>query len=169
MNSDCEQRKKVISQAENKGIAVPENYLTDSIRMPEPFQLKETDLGGMTARFLHVPGHTPGSLVVYVPEYRLLLSGDDWNPCTWLWFPSSVSIREWKTNMEKLVMTLPFTGVLCSHQFELQPREKMERFMNAISDESIEAAVPDQLGGEIDTRHIIVPEDMIIEFDYRKE
>lgn len=164
-----EQREKVMGQAREKGITIPDDYLTRDIPVPEAFVPEETDLGDLTARFIHVPGHTPGSLVIFVPEYGLLLSGDDWNPCTWLWFPSSVSIREWKKNMDELVMTLPFTCVLCSHQYDLQPREKIDRFMSAINDESIETAEADCLGGGIiDTRHIMIPDDMIIEFDYRK-
>ena len=35
------------------------------------------DLGGLTAQIIEAPGHTPGSAVVYVPERKLLLSGDD--------------------------------------------------------------------------------------------
>ena len=169
LRTGTEQREKVMAQAADKGIAVPDDYLSCSIPFPEAFTPGEYDLGEMTVRFIHVPGHTPGSIVGYIPKYELMLSGDDWNPCTWLWFPSSVSIREWKKNMDELVMTLPFTCVLCSHQYDLQPREKIDRFMSAINDESIETAEADRLGGGIiDTRHIMIPDDMIIEFDYRK-
>lgn len=162
------QREKVMTQAREKGIGIPSDYLTYPISVPDPFTPGETELGGLTVRFIHVPGHTPGSLVAYIPEYGLLLSGDNWNPCTWLWFPSSVSIREWKRNMEEQVMTLPFTGVLCSHQYDLQSVEKIREFMNAVNENAIETAEPDPLGGEIDTRHINIPDGMIIEFDYQK-
>lgn len=169
LRTGTEQREKVMAQASDKGITIPEDYLSCKIPLPETFMPGEYDLGGLTVRFIHVPGHTPGSIVAYIKQYELLLSGDDWNPCTWLWFPSSVSIREWKKNMDELVMTLPFTCVLCSHQYDLQPREKIDRFMSAINDESIETAEADRLGGGIiDTRHIMIPDDMIIEFDYRK-
>lgn len=169
LRTGTEQREKVMAQASDKGITIPEDYLSCKIPLPETFMPGEYDLGGLTVRFIHVPGHTPGSIVAYIKQYELLLSGDDWNPCTWLWFPSSVSIRTWKLNMDEMVMTLPFTGVLCSHQFDLQPREKIDRFMDAITEENIQNAVPDELGGVIDTRHIVIPEGMIIEFDYQKQ
>ena len=35
------------------------------------------DLGGVTARVIHCPGHTPGSVAVYLPRQELLLSGDE--------------------------------------------------------------------------------------------
>ncbi|MCQ2458467.1 MAG: MBL fold metallo-hydrolase [Clostridia bacterium] len=169
LRTGTEQRERVIAQAREKGIVIPDDYLTRSIPMPDASVPEEKDLGGLTARFIHVPGHTPGSLVVFVPEYSLLLSGDDWNPCTWIWFPISSGIREWKRNMEERVIPLPFTCVLCPHKYDLQPREKFDRFMNAINDGSIETAEKDMLGGgEIDTRHILIPDDMIIVFDYRK-
>lgn len=33
-------------------------------------------LSGLTATVLHTPGHTPGSLCIYVPDQHLLLAGD---------------------------------------------------------------------------------------------
>ena len=41
--------------------------------------------------------------------------------------------------------------------------------MDTITEENIQNAVPDELGGVIDTRHIVIPEGMIIEFDYQKQ
>ena len=36
----------------------------------------ELTLGTSTIRFLHTPGHTPGSASLYIPDATLLLSGD---------------------------------------------------------------------------------------------
>lgn len=36
----------------------------------------ELTLGSSTVRFIHTPGHTPGSSSLYIPDASLLLSGD---------------------------------------------------------------------------------------------
>ena len=35
------------------------------------------DLGGLTLQFIHSPGHTLGSLCVYIPERKVLFAGDN--------------------------------------------------------------------------------------------
>lgn len=160
------QREKVAEQAEGKHIPVDSSFYTETVSLPNALEEGTLDLGGLHAGIIHVPGHTPGSFVVWIPEHRLLLSGDNWNPCTWLWFPSSVGVFEWKQNMEA-VMQLPFEHILCSHQYEPQPREKMEQFMQEIHTESIERAERIPLGGSIDTRQIQIA-DMVFVFDYNK-
>ena len=37
---------------------------------------EQIDLGGITLETIHTPGHTPGHLAFFIPEYRLLFSGD---------------------------------------------------------------------------------------------
>lgn len=37
---------------------------------------QELAVGGLRLRFLHVPGHCPDHLVVYEPEWQILLTGD---------------------------------------------------------------------------------------------
>lgn len=34
------------------------------------------DLGGISARIVHIPGHTPGSVALFCPEYGWLFTGD---------------------------------------------------------------------------------------------
>ena len=34
------------------------------------------DLGGITLQIIHTPGHTPGHMAFYIPEHKLLFSGD---------------------------------------------------------------------------------------------
>ena len=34
------------------------------------------DLGGITLETIHTPGHTPGHLAFFIPEHKLLFSGD---------------------------------------------------------------------------------------------
>ena len=80
------QRSRVQEQAQAKGLKPPDDFLTSPIPLPQELEPCSMDLGGITAQIIACPGHTPGSAVVYVPERRLLLTGDNWNPCTWLFF-----------------------------------------------------------------------------------
>ena len=160
------QRAVIADRARQAGIPVPSDYLTRS--MPEPealtfpdrclgFESRRVDLGGLTAELIHVPGHTPGSVVVWIPERELLLTGDDWNPCTWLWFPSSLGVRSWRANMEQ-VLQLPFTRVLCSHQPAIRERKEIEGWFSWLTEETVNRAPAVNMGSEIRTRKASLPE-----------
>lgn len=90
------------------------------------------DLGGLTAQILHCPGHTRGSLCVYVKERSLLLPGDDMNPTTWIFFPECEGLGVLKSSLEKL-QKLPFEQVLCPHFDRLLPRSEFDAFVAGIN------------------------------------
>lgn len=161
------QRKQVAKQAENKGLAVPCGFITRPIPPPQSARPETLDLGGVTAQIIPCPGHTPGSCVVYIPEYRLLLSGDDWNPCTWLFFPEALGAAEYIRNVNAL-LALPFEHVLCSHREALYPRSMMEAFLSGLTDEALLNAVPVQLRPPIDTREAHPAPGQQFVFDYQK-
>ena len=155
LRSGYEQRKKIADRAVQSGIAVPGDYLTRS--MPEPrqtifdertagFESTRFDLGGISAVIIHVPGHTPGSLMVWIPERKILLSGDNWNPCTWLWFPSSLGAAKWKKHMQR-ILSLPFDTVLCSHQPAGWKRQCLEEYLNWLTNDVLKNAYPYNTGG----------------------
>ncbi|MDO5436228.1 MAG: MBL fold metallo-hydrolase [Clostridia bacterium] len=160
-------RAVLAEQAAVKGLSVPEDWMTRAVKEPEPLHEQTIALGGMSVRVMHVPGHTPGSFVAYIPEHRLLLSGDDWNPCTWIWFPSAEGIGTWRANMKQLY-SLPFTHVLCSHQPDLRTREELVSFVDSITDEAIAKAEPVDMGSPIDTRVIRFSDERLIVFDHAK-
>lgn len=137
--------------------------------MPAPLQARKIDLGGMTAEIIPCPGHTPGSCVVHVPERSLLLSGDDWNPCTWLFFPAALNVWDYRDHVRGL-LKLPFEHVLCSHQPALYPRETMSAFLAGLTDDAILAAHPVCIAPyeDIDTRQADLPQDQILVFDWAK-
>ena len=163
----AEFRNRVASQAQSKSIALPEGFLTAPIPMPLPLEEGDMDLGGLTARIMLVPGHTPGSAAVYVPEHKLLLTGDDWNPCTWLFFPAALGIREYRDNLRKLLQ-LPFEHVLCSHNRDLHDRTMIDAFSASLTDEAICAAYPFDTGYPQDTRRVDLPYDQLLVFDWNK-
>ena len=118
---------------------------------------------------IHCPGHTPGSCVVYIPQCKLLLTGDDWNPCTWLFFEAALPVLEYREGIRR-VQTLDFNHVLCSHQLELFPREKFDGFVNNLTDAVLDAARPVTIGNykHINTYQANVTEGQILVFDYDK-
>lgn len=163
-----EQRTRLLETARAKGWSVPDSVLRP---MPTPLTLTEgpIDLGGLTAQVIRCPGHTPGSAVIWVPERKLLLTGDDWNPCTWLFFPAALPVRDYLRNMRAL-MDLPFEHLLCSHQPTLYPRGMLETFLDSLTDGAIRSAQPVNITPyeAIDTRQALLPEGQLLVFDYAK-
>ena len=54
------------------------------------------DLGNLHVVSIDLPGHTPGSVVLYIPEYRIVLFGDAINSAGFLQLPESSSIPEYR-------------------------------------------------------------------------
>lgn len=164
-----ETRRRVLGQAKAKGLDVPEDFLTAEIPMPLPLSEQTVDLGGMKVQVIHCPGHTPGSAVVYVPDRALLLTADDWNPCTWLFFPAALGAHEYLANVRKL-QKLPYTHVLCSHQPVLFERGMMDAFLDGMTDDVLRAAVPVDITPyeATDTRQANLPHNQIFVFDWAK-
>lgn len=177
------QRKKVMKQAEERGVKVPGDFMNVTIPLPEAirfrtrsgdFESLEEELGGMSVKVIHVPGHTPGSIVMYAEKYGLLLTGDDWNPCTWMWFPTSMEANGWRENMQKLIRMLEadeygIRKVLCSHQPMAREGKELKDFLAYMTDERIREAPPVDMGAPIDTHQIVKePEGWVLVFDRAK-
>ena len=163
-------RRVVLGQALSKGLPVTEDdFLAGECRMPKAMRAGACDLGGVTAEIIPCPGHTPGSCVVHIPQHKLLLTGDDWNPCTWLFFEAALGVREYRENVRQL-LRLDFTHVLCSHQLECFPRSKFEAFLAGLTDETLDASNPVAIGNyeHIQTHQADVAEGQILVFDWKK-
>ena len=167
-----EQRKRVLEGALKSGIESidKDRFLTCPMPAPVFTQAGEIDLGGVSARIISVPGHTPGSVMVYIAKYRLLLTGDNWNPCTWLFFPEALPIRQYRSNMVSLLNDVPFMYVLCPHQTELYSRKTIDCFIEGLTDEAIQNALPCDTGNEkgIETSEIHLPQNQVLVFDVQK-
>ena len=163
------QRRRVLTFP-RRGIEVDEAAYLE--RPMPPLGLcegEELDLGGMMARVIPCPGHTPGSVVVHVPERGLLLTGDDWNQCTWLFFAEALPIRRYRENLRAL-LALPFEWALCPHRTELFARKTLEAFVQGLTDGAIAAAEPSDTGNAygVSTRCIRLDGDQMIVFDADK-
>ena len=168
------QRRAVLASAAAKGIPVQETEYVDA-EMPAPLPLipGEIDLGGMHAVVMHYPGHTPGSCTVYVPERSLMLTGDDWNPCTWVFFAESLPVGAYRRTLRG-ILEVPFENVLCPHRFELLDRAMIKDFADALTDAALRDAVPVDTGASrgIRTHEARLPHDQVLVFDadkYEKE
>ena len=178
------QRQSVQRQAADKGLTVPDDFLTAPIPLPQPIQYINNagefdcsvfDLGGREAWLIRVPGHTAGSVVMYVPDVQLLLTGDDWNPCTWMWFPCSLPVRQWRDTMQDLVACLEDeTGeeirhILCSHRPAPREGRELKDFLAYMTDERIREAPAVDMGAPINTHQVVLPEkDWTLLFDADK-
>lgn len=60
------------------------------------------ELGGISAQILAVPGHTPGSAAVLIPEERILILGDACNGFTYLFDSRCPSVNRYKANLLRL-------------------------------------------------------------------
>lgn len=177
-----DQRMKVAKQAMEKGVMLPEDFMVASVPLPEPiifteqtagFDSETEDLGCLKIRIIRVPGHTPGSIVVYVPEFSLLLTGDNWNPCTWMWFPNSINAFEWRENMRRVISALEdetktgISQVLCSHQANVRSGTEIKKYLEYMTFERMSTAPAVEMGSPIHT-HQIVHDEWTLVFDRSK-
>lgn len=163
-------RRHVLEGVHQHGLKINEaDFLAAALPAAQVQAEEAIDLGGMTARILLCPGHTPGSAVVYVPERELLLTGDDWNPTVWLFYPEALPVRQYRENVKKL-LDLPFRHVLCSHQPRLFRRGKLEAFLAGLTDEALDAAgtVPTGELVHVRTAQAALPDEQYIVFDRDK-
>ncbi len=161
------QRTRVKEQAHERGLQAPPDFLSASIPLPKAISPCTLNLGGITAQIIACPGHTPGSAVVYLPHQKLLLSGDNWNPCTWLFFEEALPVETYRANMCE-VQKLSFTHVLCSHQPLLYKRSKLDDFLDGLTDETLANAHPVPMGRATDTREVSPAAEQNLVFDWGK-
>lgn len=161
------QRQDVQKQALDMGLCVPADFLTAPMARPAPLEETSLDLGGLTARVHLVPGHTPGSAMIDVPERSLLLTGDNWNPCTWLFFSEALPAKAYRENLRG-ILRLPFGHVLCPHRFALFERTWIDAFAAGLTDEALSAAPAVEMGFPFNTHQLSLPDGQLFVFDFDK-
>lgn len=74
------------------------------------------DLGGVTLEIITCPGHTMGSVVILIKEYRMLILGDSCNPYVWLHLPESSSVEVYRESLLNIkAREKEYDRVLLSH------------------------------------------------------
>ncbi|MGI5899087.1 MAG: MBL fold metallo-hydrolase [Christensenellales bacterium] len=125
-----------------------EDYLNAGMGKLLPLSASLFDLGGITAEVINLPGHTPGSVCLLVKPQGLLLTGDNWNPTTWLFLDSCLPLNQYVSNMNGL-LDRGFTHVLAPHQPILFPRRRLEAFINGLNPETFANAKPKSVRPEM--------------------
>ncbi len=138
------QRERTLARAEALGVAVPDAraYLdTEPLARFSPLPADTFDLGGLTARVLLTPGHTAGSISLWIEERGLLLPGDNQNPTTWVFFPECAPVREYAAMMRRLA-DVPFTCALTPHYASLVPGGELRTYIAGLTEAAFAAAKP---------------------------
>jgi len=86
---------------------------------------EQFDLGGLTAEVIEIPGHTQGSIAVYFPEKKLVITSDGANPATWLFLPESADLSVYRNSLRKLE-TYDFDRILTGHSLKLFTRKDLK-------------------------------------------
>jgi glyoxylase-like metal-dependent hydrolase (beta-lactamase superfamily II) len=143
--TDAHQRRDVLKYSQLAS-ALPESFDSEAFLQRgtgtlAPLTESSFDLGGVKANVIAAPGHTPGSVALYVEPQRVLLIGDNWNPETWILFPECEPLTKYIETMQSLIK-IPFKYVLASHSSQLAPRERLERFVEGLTPETLDSAIP---------------------------
>lgn len=89
------------------------------------------DLGNMWCKIIALKGHTAGSIGIWIPSIRLLLSGDALTPVMCLNFQNHLS-KEIQYETLAQVQSLEFDFYLTSHQDILYPKQFVRRLQSCI-------------------------------------
>lgn len=99
---------------------VPEEDFTPVMPVTAFNDLREGDrfdLGGVSVEVYACPGHTKGSMVMLIPEERMLLLGDACNSNTFLFQDYSLTVEEYRESLLHLMSLVDgrFDTILSSH------------------------------------------------------
>lgn len=89
------------------------------------------DLGHMKCEIIPLKGHTAGSIGIWIPSMRLLLSGDALTPVMCLNFQNHLSRQEQYETLKGL-QGLEFDFYLTSHQDILYPKKFVQKLISCI-------------------------------------
>lgn len=113
-------RKAGLFLMDNRGEGVTEKDFTPIRPIEAYHDLREGDrfdLGGISIEIYACPGHTKGSLVMLIPEERMVLLGDACNENTFVFEDYSTSLEDYRAGLAALREKLrgKFDTVLASH------------------------------------------------------
>lgn len=99
-------------------------------------------LGGVSVEVFDAPGHTPGSMVILIPELRMLLLGDACNAFTFLFDTTCPTVAEYKETLLKLKAEVDgkYDRTLYSHGMGEGASDMIDRVI-AVCDDIMEGRV----------------------------
>lgn len=97
----------------------------------KPLDFQQFDLGDMLCQVISLSGHTKGSVGVFIPALKLLLSGDALTPIMCLIFFNHGTLGEQYETLKR-VEKLDFTDYLTSHHEKAFPKSLIQRMLTCI-------------------------------------
>lgn len=137
-------RKRNIARAEALNV-LPcgfdiDKYLTRREGNLVPLDMTRTiDLGGITCKPIALPGHTQGSIGIFIKEEKLFLASDAICPVVWLFLGESTSVSLYKETVKR-ALKLDFTHFLVGHGAKMYSKKDMEKFLAAAEDVDLKKA-----------------------------
>jgi glyoxylase-like metal-dependent hydrolase (beta-lactamase superfamily II) len=104
------------------------NYMPVKIDITLRGEEETISLGDLKFNFVHTPGHTPGSISVYLDtkDGRILFGQDIHGPFSKLW---GSDLEEWKRSMEKLISLN--ADILCEGHTGIYKGDKVNRYIQS--------------------------------------
>ena len=96
-----------------------------------PLDLDSFDLGDMECKIVPLPGHTAGSVGVYIPKLRLLLSGDAFTPVLLLVFAGHGTVEDEIASINT-ALALDFDVYLTSHHETPFTKDILRRLLGCL-------------------------------------
>lgn len=87
------------------------------------------DLGNISLEVLACPGHTKGSVMLFIKELRIIIFGDACCPITWVHLKESTSVADYRNSLLRIkAREADYDRVLLSHS----PRNTEKEILNEI-------------------------------------
>lgn len=132
-HNDLDYRKKNIKNAIARSI-LPENFDEQKYYEYREGNLKIVkeghifDLGGLHLEVIKIPGHTKGSIALYIKEQKIMLVSDGACPYVWLFLEESTVLTKYLESLNKL-LNYDFESFLLGHGAGLLDRVFMYRLV----------------------------------------
>lgn len=105
----------------------------------------EFDLGGRVIRFMQMPGHTPGSMIMLDAHSKSVFAGDAVNPHTLLHFDRTLKLVEYATQLDELAALPDYERLYTSHLKEPLPFSFVSWFADFLRRVQLEKSVVSDL------------------------
>lgn len=100
------------------------------------------DLGDLTLEVVKIPGHTKGSIALFIKELKIMLVSDGACPYVWMFLNESATLNDYLNSLNKL-LEYDFESFLLGHGAGLMERKFMYR-LKAITEEVLSGNVDDK-------------------------
>ena len=140
-------RQRYLQTAKERDI-LPENFNEESYLKQGTGKLKLVkehhifDLGGISLEVIKIPGHTKGSIALYIKEQKIMLVSDGACPYVWMFLNESATLTEYLKSINKL-LEYDFESFLLGHGAGLMQRSFMYR-LKAVTEEVLSGKVNDK-------------------------